>query len=108
MRIRSLAVLISGLMLAFASAAPQVQAQREAPDNQRRAQLEQAVRQRVARALKERVGLSDEQLELLYALDRLFLRRSEWASQRDRPASVADITDEFTHEGQEPATDRRP
>jgi len=42
--------------------------------------------------------LSEEQLELLYALDRLFLRRSEWTSQRDRPNSVADITDDFAGE----------
>jgi hypothetical protein len=55
-----------------------------------------------------RAQLSDEQLELLYALDRLFLRRSEWASQRDRPASVADITDEFTNKAREPGISRRP
>jgi hypothetical protein len=43
-------------------------------------------------------NLEEEQIELLLALDRLFLKRSEWTSQRERPVGVADISDEFTHD----------
>jgi hypothetical protein len=43
-------------------------------------------------------NLREEQIELLLALDRLFLKRSEWASQRRRPIGVADLSDEFTHD----------
>jgi hypothetical protein len=42
--------------------------------------------------------LGEEQIELLLALDRLFLKRSEWASARSRPIGVADLSDEFDHE----------
>jgi hypothetical protein len=51
-----------------------------------------------------RAGLSEEQLELLVALDRLFLERIEWASQRDDRGGVADITDDLA--GEEPAAHR--
>lgn len=46
-----------------------------------------------------RADLSDEELELLHTLDRLFLLRSEWASYRDHVADPANITHEFADDG---------
>jgi hypothetical protein len=42
-----------------------------------------------------RAELSEEQWELLHALDCCFLRRSEWAIPRDRPESATEIADEL-------------
>lgn len=45
--------------------------------------------------LNLRTKLSEEQVELLWALDRLFLKRSQWTTQKNYPSGVADIADEF-------------
>ena len=42
-----------------------------------------------------RAELSEEQWQLLHALDCCFLRRSEWAIQRDLPESATEIVDEL-------------
>lgn len=88
MRARSLACLIATLSIALVAGAPSAGAQRAVPDNQRRAQLEQQVRQRVARVLKERVGLSDEQLEQVAELNRGFEERRRMLVEQERDVRI--------------------
>ena len=88
MRVRSVVLPILIALLALSLGHTAVEAQRAAPDNQRRAQLEQAVRQRVARMLKERVGLSDEQLEQVGELNRRFEERRRVLIEQERDVRI--------------------
>ena len=88
MRARSLVSLAFALALGFAAGESTAEAQRAAPDNQRRAQLEQAVRQRFARMLKERVGLSDAQLDQVAAVNRQFEERRRMLVEQERDVRI--------------------
>ena len=88
MRARSFVSLAFALALGSAAGGSTADAQRAVPDNQRRAQLEQAVRQRLARMLKERVGLSDEQLEQVAAVNRRFEERRRMLVEQERDVRI--------------------
>lgn len=78
-------ILMTALVAGLAAVSPPAGAQRTAPDNARRAQLEQQIRQRLARTLKERVGLTDAQLEQVGTVNSQFeeRRRMLVAQERD-------------------------
>jgi hypothetical protein len=90
---------ILAVLLALSASLTTVEAQRAQPDNQRRAQLEQAVRQRVARMLKERVGLTDEQLEQVGELNRRFEERRRILMEQERDVRIG-LREEVLREGE--------
>ena len=77
-----------GFALLLAAAPSAADAQRDVPDNPRRAQLEQQVRQRMTRMLRERVGLSDEQFEQLVQLNRRFDTRRRALVEQERDVRI--------------------
>jgi Spy/CpxP family protein refolding chaperone len=83
---RSLAAGLVALLIT--AAAPPAGAQRGAPDNPRRAELEQQVRQRMARMLRERVGLTDEQFEQLVQVNRRFDDRRRTLVEQERDVRI--------------------
>lgn len=99
MRIRFMRLSILAVLLALSASLTTVEAQRAQPDNQRRAQLEQAVRQRVARMLKERVGLTDEQLEQVGELNRRFEERRRILMEQERDVRIG-LREEVLREGE--------
>jgi hypothetical protein len=68
--------------------APVVHTQRAAPDNPQRAQLEQQVRQRFVRMLRDRVGLSGEQLEQVAGVNRRFEERRRTLVEQERDIRI--------------------
>jgi hypothetical protein len=75
-------------LLAVGGAPATGAAQRAAPDNPRRAELEQQIRQRMARMLKERVGLDDAQFEKTVAVNRRFDERRRALVEQERDVRI--------------------
>lgn len=88
MRMRALIHLAAAVLVALAMNSAVLGAQRPVPDNQRRAQLEQQVRQRLARMLRERVGLTDEQLEQVAQVNRRFEDRRRMLVEQERDIRI--------------------
>ncbi len=80
--------LITALVAGLAASSASAGAQRTPPDNARRAQLEQQIRQRLARTLKERVGLSDAQLEQVRAVNSQFEERRRMLVEQERDVRI--------------------
>ena len=81
-------ILAMALVLGLGASAEPAGAQRTPPDNARRAQLEQQVRQRLARTLKERVGLTDAQLEQVGAVNSRFQDRRRTLVEQERDIRI--------------------
>lgn len=81
-------VLMTALVAGLAVSSAPAGAQRTPPDNARRAQLEQQIRQRLARTLKERVGLSDAQLEQVRAVNSQFEERRRILVEQERDIRI--------------------
>lgn len=86
--LRSLLYAATALLLALALCADEIHAQRPAQDGQRRTELEQAIRQRMARVLKERVELSDEQMEKVAAVNRKYEERRRMLVEQERDVRI--------------------
>jgi hypothetical protein len=81
-------VLMTALVAGLAAASAPAGAQRTPPDNARRVQLEQQIRQRLARTLKERVGLTDAQLEQVGAVNSQFEERRRMLVEQERDIRI--------------------
>jgi hypothetical protein len=88
MHARSLTYLTIAILCALAGSESVAHGQRVGPDNQRRAQLEQQVRQRFARMLKERVGLSDAQLDQVAVVNQRFEERRRTLVEQERDIRI--------------------
>lgn len=81
-------VLTTALVAGLAASSAPAGAQRGSPDNTRRAQLEQQIRQRLARTLKERLGLSDAQLEQVRGVSSQFEERRRMLVEQERDIRI--------------------
>jgi hypothetical protein len=88
MFIRPMVAALFAAALALAGTPASAEAQRAAPDNPRRAELEQQIRQRMARMLKERVGLSDPQFEQAVQVNRRFDERRRALVEQERDVRI--------------------
>ena len=88
MRFRAWYTMVLVALLSVGGAPAHVAAQRAAPDNPRRAELEQQIRQRMARMLKERVGLDDAQFEKTVAVNRRFDARRRALVEQERDVRI--------------------
>lgn len=86
--LRTLLYALTALLLALTLSAESGHAQR-VPDGERRAQLEQQIRQRMARVLKERLELTDEQLERVGAVNRKYEERRRLLVEQERDIRIA-------------------
>ncbi|MGI8843142.1 MAG: hypothetical protein ACR2HZ_05560 [Gemmatimonadaceae bacterium] len=92
-------ILTTALLVGLAADSAPAGAQRTPPDNARRAQLEQQIRQRLARTLKERVGLTDAQLEQVGAVNSRFEERRRTLVEQERDIRIG-LREEVMREGQ--------
>jgi hypothetical protein len=88
MTFRTWFLVVLAVLLAVGGAPATGAAQRAAPDNARRAELEQQIRQRMARMLKERVGLDDAQFEKTVAVNRRFDERRRALVEQERDVRI--------------------
>jgi periplasmic protein CpxP/Spy len=77
---------LAGLLMLIAT--PDGAGAQRPPDNARRAELEQQVRQRMGRMLRERVGLTDEQFQRVVEVNRGFEARRRTLVEQERDVRI--------------------